>query len=151
MPRKEELIKPTKEELIKQLEEIKIKEESEKNEFPKQKTYLMNKLRNFVKIEISDKEVSSIFSDMNEEEINIEFGWFPPRNLSYFFRNDNDDDTLLIARKFYNKYATHHQIRYTDSRDVINKFLYKLSDTQINKNEHNWESRGIIPLFIKTT
>jgi len=146
---------PTKEELSKQLEELKINDDIQK-EFTKQKTYLMNRLRNFVGIEISDKEISSIFCDITDVDLrNIEKNyyhfrkkWVVPRNLRNFFENENNDNTVLIARQFYNKYANHYQIRYEDSEDVINIFLMRLSDEQNNKNEHNWESRGIIPLFI---
>jgi len=128
---------PTKKELLQQLEELKIKEESDKNEniqkeFTKQKTYLMNKLRDFVEIEISDKEIGAIFSNNN-----------------CYFGNEKN---LLLQRKFYNKYARHHEIRYEDSEDIIKDFLNKIKPIDnINEAKNIYRKQGGIILKINNT
>jgi hypothetical protein len=79
------------------------------NEFNKQREYLINKLRTFLEMDVSDNELCAMLSKY--------------RYLNYYFSDQDEYKSLLLQRKLLNRYARYHEIRYDDSVDIINKYL----------------------------
>jgi hypothetical protein len=96
----------------KYIEKLKIKKEE--SEFNRQQQFIIDKIRDYIKIDITNEEISSI---VNEYKSDI-------NHLKYYFKVTDDD--LLIVRKFYNRFARHHHIRYEDSYDIILNYLNKI-------------------------
>jgi len=108
----------------KQLEEIKIKSEKQleilklkekETEFNRQQQFIMEKIRGYLKIDITNEEISSLINEC----IN-----YRDNPMKYYFKVSDDD--LLIYRKLLNKFARHHNIRYDDSYEIISRYLNKI-------------------------
>jgi len=112
----------TEEELVLQLEELRKKKDllNKENEFVKQRNYLINKFKDFVEIDISEKEIIIFLLTFAGE-------------TRYYFpiTTDNYHYNLLLIRKFYNKYAKYHEIRYEDSVEIIEGFLHDITPLDI--------------------
>lgn len=120
-----ELENVTEKELLKQLDELKIKKQKQleilklkekETEFNRQQQFIMDKIRGYLKIDITNEEILSLINECNTNT-NSKF-------LKYYFKVSDDD--LLIARKFYNRFAIHHNIRYEDSHDIVLRYFNKI-------------------------
>jgi len=78
-------------------------------EFNKQREYLINKVRKFIEIEVSDDEICAILSDY--------------RYIDYYITYNDEHKKLLLQKKLLNRYARHHEIRFEDSCQIISKYL----------------------------
>ena len=127
-----ERLKKQRDNVEKQIEAIeKLQEMETEMEFNKQKNFVINKLRQFLEIQVSYNEINAI---LNKSQ-----------SLKYYFKVENEDKNLLFIRKVYNKYAKHHEIRYEDSVEIIDNFLYKIQP--INWKEQMDLSKNYIPKF----
>jgi len=104
-------------------------------------SYIMNmdKIREYIHTDITNKEILLLINENN--------------NKKYYF-NKSDDD-LLIAKKFYNKFAKYHNIKYIDSYNIILDYLNKIqpvNDFQEYCNKNNFNNfnnyiKNYIPKF----
>jgi hypothetical protein len=126
------LDEPTEQELLKQLEEIKIKKQKQleilklkekETEFNRQQQFIMEKIRGYLKIDITNEEISSLVNECNIS--NYEHHSIKYYGMKYYFKVSGDDD-LLIYKKLLNKFARHHNIRYDDSYEIILRYLNKI-------------------------
>ena len=123
----------TKQDLFDQIEELKKKAEElkkkakdfeEKNkdtEFNKQKNFLINTVRDFLEIEVSDAEVLAILYRFVGSLINHPQGH---TTIAYYLKME--DQNMLFERKVINRYAKYHEIRYEDSFEIIQNFVTKI-------------------------
>jgi hypothetical protein len=116
-----------------QMDELNIKKQLEKeNEFNRQQQYIMDKIREYLKIDITNEEISALVNDLKtidtfgtSEYRSIEYRSIQYRDgyfLDYYFKKKTIDD-LLIVKKLYNRFATYHNIRYKDSYEIISTYL----------------------------
>jgi len=78
-------------------------------EFNKQREYLINKVRKFIEIEVSEDEICAILSDY--------------RYIDYYITYNDEHKKLLLQKKLLNRYARYHEIRFEDSCQIISKYL----------------------------
>ena len=115
-----------------------IEELYKQNEFNKQRNFLINKVRNFLGIEVSDQEVCAVLYTRNLIE------------YMYYFKDE--DFNMLLERKVLNRHAKYHEIRIEDSRDIINSFLRDIkviNNPYVNNCRKSQKSDNInfTPLF----
>jgi len=103
-----EKIKKIKENLEKKQKEV--EEEHKDIQFKNQLKFIINKVKVFLEIDISDDEVYAIL---------IQYHNIPA--IRYYISFDHRN--LLLARKVLNRYARYHEIRYEDSIDIIAEFF----------------------------
>jgi len=134
-------------ELLSQLEELRKKQkemEDEKwqNEFNIHKNYLIDKLRKFLDMEVSDEEISAVYNDKNlQSSIKI---------FDYYLEVEDQEKKLLNIRKVYNRYARENEIRYEDSVEIIYGFIQSikpLNDYGDWLRTHNRHTDEYVPLF----
>ena len=130
----------TEEDLYAQIEELKKKAEELKNkakemedqnkdtQFNKQRNFLIDTVRNFLNMQVSDEEICAVlyryYGDPNNRVFN-----HPP--ISSYLKEE--DDNMLFERKVYNRFALHQGIRYEDSFQIIQNFFFKLNQKdQVN-------------------
>jgi hypothetical protein len=114
------------EELKKKAEELRNKakemeEQNEDTEFNKQRNFLIDTVRNFLGIEVSDAEVLAVLYRYYGAHINTPHNHIP---ISYYLKQE--DENMLSERKVFNRYAKCNEIRYEDSVEIINNFLIKI-------------------------
>jgi hypothetical protein len=140
-------------ELLDQIEELKKKakdmeEQNKDTELNKQRKFLINKVRDFIGIEVSDAEVLAILARFYWNTNRQDFRYVP---IKYYVKEQ--DKNILFERKVLNRYANIHTIRYEDSVDIISDFLGKIKPINpppemrglIIGNGH--DNFGYIPLF----
>jgi hypothetical protein len=103
-----EKIKKIKENLEKKQKEV--EEEHKDIQFKNQLKFIINKVKIFLEIDISDDEVFALLIQYHSNKA-----------IRYYISFDHKN--LLLARKFLNRYARHHEIRYEDSIDIITEFF----------------------------
>ena len=130
---KESSKKSEKQEIYSQIEELKKKTEELNNkakdledqtkdtEFNKQRNFLINTVRDFLGIEVSDAEVLAVLythspSHLPNQHISGEIGYYLKK----------EDENMLFERKVKNRYAKHHEIRCEDSDMILINFLGKI-------------------------
>ena len=126
----------TKEELYTQIEELKKKaeelnkkakemeEQNKDTEFNKQRYYIINKVRDFLNMQVSDEEICAVLYRIYGKHIN--------NPITYYLKQE--DENMLFERKVFNRYAKCHEIRYEDSYDIIVNFINKIrSKDQANQ------------------
>ena len=131
----------TKEELYTQIEELKkkaeelnkkakeIEEENKDTEFNKQRYYVINKVRDFLNMQVSDEEICAVLYRFYGAHINHSQSHIP---ISYYLKQE--DENMLFERKVFNRYAKCHEIRYEDSYEIITNFINKIkSKDQANQ------------------
>jgi hypothetical protein len=120
------------------LKNIKLFKELQPIEFNKQKTYIIDIIRVFFDLPITNDEICAIINTCPNPEYNVKF------DLQYYFTDTyNNNKNLLIAIKFYNKYAKYHNIRYEDSLQIITKYLHSFRRSyKINTSKGNY-----MPIF----
>jgi hypothetical protein len=143
-------------ELLDQIEELKKKakdmeKQNKDTEFNKQRKFLINKVRDFIGIQVSDAEVLAILARfyLNDRSKNRQDFQYVP--IKYYVKEQ--DKNILFERKVLNRYANIHTIRYEDSVDIISDFLGKIKPInptpemlgQIKRDGHG--NFGYIPLF----
>jgi hypothetical protein len=137
----------TEQELLSQLEELRKKQKEIEDakveiEFNKQKTYLIDKLRKFLDMEVSDEEIISVYNDKNlQSSIKI---------FDYYLKVENEEKKLLNIRKVYNRYARENEIRYEDSIEIIYGFIKSIEPLNDYGNwcrTHNRHTDEYVPLF----
>ena len=130
-------------ELLSQLEELRKKQKemeitNNKIRISKQKDYLIDKLRNFLGIEMSDEEIIAVYNDSYLDQNHYHF--------SYYLKVEDKDNKLLFIRIVYNRFARKHNIRYEDSFDVIREFITKIKPL----NDYNeWQDKYHNLILIK--
>jgi hypothetical protein len=151
----------TEEDLYAQIEELKKKAEELRNkakemedqnkdtEFNKQRNFLIDTVRNFLNMSVTDEEICAVLYRFYGAHINHPQSHTP---ISYYLKKE--DENMLFERKVFNRYAKCNEIRYEDSLEIISNFITKIkSKDQVNiqgerrratpKNIHNQK----IPLF----
>lgn len=135
----------TKEELYTQIQELKKKaeelnkkakemeEQNKDTEFNKQRYYIINKVRDFLNMQVSDEEICAVLYRFYGAHINHPQSHIP---ISYYLKQE--DENMLFERKVFNRYAKCHEIRYEDSLDIIVNFMNKIK----SKDQVIQESRG---------
>jgi predicted transcriptional regulator len=143
-------------ELLDQIEELKKKakdmeKQHKDTELNKQRKFLINKVRDFIGIQVSDAEVLAIlakFYSNDHRKSRQDFQYVP---IKYYIKEE--DQNILFERKVLNRYANSHTIRYEDSVDIIGDFLGKIKPInptpemlgQIIRNGQG--NFGYVPLF----
>jgi hypothetical protein len=137
----------TEQELLSQLEELRKKQKEMEDakveiEFNKQKTYLIDKLRKFLDMEVSDEEIISVYNDKNlQSSIKI---------FDYYLEVEDEEKKLLNIRKVFNRYARENEIRYEDSIEIIYEFIQSIKPLNDYGNwcrTHNRNTDEYVPLF----
>jgi len=137
----------SEQELLSQLEELRkkqkeIEDEKWENEFDKQKNYLIDKLREFLDMEVSDEEIISVYNDTNfQSSIKI---------YNYYLEVEDKEKKLLKIRKVFNRYAKVNEIRYEDSVEIICEFIKSIKPLNDFGNwlrTHDRNRDEYIPLF----
>jgi hypothetical protein len=129
----------TEQELLSQLEELRKKQkemEITNNEIriSKQKDYLIDKIRKFLDMQISDEEIIAVCNDSFG-------GYLQNQFYNYYLKVEDQEKKLLTVRKVFNRYARVNEIRYEDSVDIIKDFLIKLKPL----NDYNeWQRENQI-------
>jgi len=127
-----------KQEIYSQIEELKkkteelnnkakdLEEQTKDTEFNKQRNFIINKVRDFIGIEVSDEEVLAVI--YNYKYLN--------ENIQYYIKNE--DENMLFERKVANRYARHHGIRCEDSFQIFNNYFSNHKIKTINdRNDFN--------------
>ena len=140
-------------ELLDQIEELKKKakdmeEQNKDTILNKQRNFLINKVRDFIGIEVSEAEVMAVLARFYWNTNRQDFQDVP---IKYYVKEQ--DKNILFERKVLNKYANSHIIRYEDSVDIISDFLGKIKPInptpemlgQIKRDGHG--NFGYVPLF----
>ena len=121
-----EMANLTEKQLLKQLEDIKIKKQKQfeilklkekETEFNRQQQFIIEKIRGYLKIDITNEEISSLINECNIHSHN---------SIKYYFKFKVSDDDLLIYKKLLNKFARYHNVRYVDSYEIIFRYLTKI-------------------------
>ena len=135
----------TKEELYTQIQELKKKaeelnkkakemeEQNKDTEFNKQRYYIINKVRDFLNMQVSDEEICAVLYRFYGDHINASHNHMP---ISHYLKQE--DENMLFERKVFNRYAKCHEIRYEDSYDIIVNFMNKIK----SKDQANQENKG---------
>lgn len=128
----------TEQELLAQIEELRkkakeVEEENKDAEFNKQRNFLINTVRNFLGIEVSDAEVLAVLYTYSPYHI-------PNSNREMGYYLKKEDDNMLFERKVKNRYAKYHEIRYEDSDMIFHNFLEKIKPL-ISRNEFQQEQQ----------
>ena len=115
----------SEQELLSQLEELRKKQkemEIVNNEvrISKQKDYLIDKLRKFLGMEVSDAEIIAVYTSYNFES------GYQNDAFNYYLKVEDIDTKLLLVRKLYIKYARYQDIRFEDSVDIIRDFISRI-------------------------
>lgn len=87
------------------------------------RNFMINEVRKFLGIEVSDEEVCAIFYkyiSLSDELISFKLYF----GCIY--------DNMLLERKVLNRHARHHEIRYEDSFAIIKDFISKICNYQEN-------------------
>ena len=127
----------TEQELLAQIEELRKKakdmeEENRDTEFNKQKNFLINTVRKFLEIEVSDEEVLAVLYRFYGSYINSPQSHIP---ISYYLKME--DKNMLLERKVLNRYAKYHEIRYEDSLEIIHNFINEIkSKDQVSQTSN---------------
>ena len=123
----------TEEDLYAQIEELKKKAEELKNkakdmeeqnkdtEFNKQRNFLIDTVRNFLNMQVSDEEICAVLYKFYGDHINNQQNHIP---ISYYLKPE--DENMLFERKVINRYAKCNEIRYEDSLAIISNFINKI-------------------------
>jgi len=116
----------TEQELLAQIEELRkkakdIEEQNKDTEFNKQRNFLINKVRDFLKVQVNDAEVCAVLYRYYGAHINNPHSHIP---ISYYLKQE--DENMLFERKVINRYAKCNEIRYEDSVEIIHNFLIKI-------------------------
>ena len=133
----------TEQELLAQIEELRKKakdmeEENRDTEFNKQRNFLINTVRKFLEIEVSDEEVLAVLYRFYGNHINSPHEHIP---ISYYLKKE--DENMLLERKVFNRYARCHEIRYEDSLEIIHNFINKIkSKDQVNQKPEDSKRRS---------
>jgi len=131
----------TEQELLAQIEELKMKaeelkkkakdieEQNKDTEFNKQRNFLIDTVRDFLSIEVSEAEVLAVLythspSHIQNQKISGEIGYYLKK----------EDENMLFERKVTNRYAKHHEIRCEDSDKIISNYLRKITPL-VSRNE----------------
>ena len=114
------------EELKKKAEELKnkakeIEEQNKDTEFNKQRNFLIDTVRNFLNMSVTDEEICAVIYRFYGAHINNQHSHIPN---SYYFKKE--DENMLFERKVFNRYAKSHEIRYEDSVEIISNFITKI-------------------------
>ena len=130
----------TEEDLYAQIDELKKKAEELKNkakemedqnkdtEFNKQRNFLIDTVRNFLNMSVSDEEICAVLYRFYGAHINHPQSHIP---ISYYLKKE--DENMLFERKVFNRYAKCNEIRYEDSLEIISNFITKIkSKDQVN-------------------
>jgi len=122
------------EELKKKAEELKnkakeIEDQNKDTEFNKQRNFLIDTVRNFLNMPVTDEEICAILYRFYGAHINRPQSHTP---ISYYLKKE--DENMLFERKVFNRYAKCNEIRYEDSWEIISNFINKIkSKDQVNK------------------
>ena len=116
----------TEQELLNQIEALRkkakeIEEQNKDTEFNKQRNFLINTVRDFLGIEVSDEEVVAVLYRFYGNHVNNPHEHIP---ISYYLKKE--DENMLLERKVFNRYARYHEIRYEDSFEIIYSFINKI-------------------------
>jgi len=121
----------TEEELFAQIEELKKKAEDLKKkakemeetykdtEFNKQRNFLIDTVRNFLNMQVSDEEICAVLYKFYGKNIN-----HPQSNIPISHYLKKEDGNMLFERKVFNRYAKCNEIRYEDSVEIIYNFIF---------------------------
>jgi hypothetical protein len=126
MPTEEEELYAQIEELKKKAEELKnkakeIEEQNKDTEFNKQRNFLIDTVRNFLNMQVSDEEICAVLYKFYGDHINNQQNHIP---ISYYLKPE--DENMLFERKVINRYAKCNEIRYEDSLAIISNFINKI-------------------------
>jgi len=146
----------TEKELLNQIEELKnkakdLEKQNKDTEFNKQRKFLINKVKDFIDIQVSDAEVLAILARfyLNAQgKCRQDFQYVP---IKYYIKEE--DENILFERKVLNRYANIHTIRYEDSVDIISNFLGKIKPINPTPEMQGLTIRnghgnfGYVPLF----
>lgn len=146
----------TEEDLLAQIEELKKKAEELRNkakemedqnkdtEFNKQRNFLIDTVRNFLNIQVSDEEICAVLYRFYP----IEQGHIP---ITYYLKKE--DENMLFERKVSNRYARYHDIRCEDSDMIFCNFIRKIkpliSPEEFNAEQHKKAQQHSIEQRIK--
>lgn len=126
-----ETLKKQAEELSKKAKNM--EEQNKDTEFNKQRYYLINKVRDFLGIEVSDEEVLAFL---------YHYSCYGNEPVKYYLKQE--DQNLLFERKVANRYARYHEIRCEDSLAIFQNFLKKinpLNDPIVFAQKENQQER----------
>ena len=130
----------TEQELLAQIEELRKKakdmeEQNKDSAFNKQRNFLINTVRDFLGIDVSDAEVLAVLYTHSPSHT-------PNHNISgeigYYLKKE--DENMLFERKVKNRYAKYHEIRCKDSDMIISNFLGKIKP-HVNRSEFQQEQQ----------
>ena len=126
MPTEEEELYAQIEELKKKAEELKKKakdmeEQNKDTEFNKQRNLIIDTVRNFLNIEVSDEGICTVLYKFYSDHINNQQNHIP---ISYYLKPE--DENMLFERIVINRYAKCNEIRYEDSLAIISNFINKI-------------------------
>jgi len=135
----------TEQELLAQIEALRKKakdmeDQNKDTEFNKQMNFLINTVRDFLGIEVSDEEVLAVLYRFYGNHVNNPHEHIP---ISYYLKKE--DENMLLERKVFNRYARYHEIRYEDSLEIISNFVNGIkSKDQVNQTSIISPRRAII-------
>jgi len=117
----------TEQELLAQIEELRkkakdIEEQNKDTEFNKQRNFLINKVRDFLEVQVDDAELLAVLYKYSPSHSSQNHS--PHSKIGYYLKKE--DENMLFERKVINRYARYHEIRYEDSVEIINNFLGKI-------------------------
>lgn len=129
----------TEQELLIQIEELRkkekhIEEQNKDSAFNKQRNFLINTIRDFLGIEVSDAEALSVLYKHSPSHTSQN----PHGEIGYYLKKE--DENMLFERKVKNRYAKYHEVRCEDSDMIISNFLGKIKP-HINHNEFQQEQQ----------
>jgi hypothetical protein len=125
----------TEQELLAQIEALRKKakdmeDQNKDTEFNKQRNFLINTVRDFLGIEVSDEEVLAVLYRFYGNHVNN-----PHIPISYYLKKE--DENMLLERKVFNRYARYNEIRYEDSYEIISNFVNKIkSKDQVSQTSN---------------
>jgi hypothetical protein len=133
----DEINMSTEQELLAQIEALRKKakdmeDQNKDTEFNKQRNFLINTVRDFLGIEVSDEEVCAVLYRVYGNHINNPHVHIP---ILYYLKKG--DENMLLERKVFNRYARYHEIRYEDSLEIIINFVNGIkSKDQVNQTSN---------------
>jgi hypothetical protein len=89
-------------------------------EFNKQRNFLIDTVRNFLNMQVSDEEICAVLYKFYGKNINHPQSHIP---ISHYLKKE--DGNMLFERKVFNRYAKCNEIRYEDSVEIIYNFINK--------------------------
>ena len=130
----------TEQELLAQIEVLRKKakdmeEQNKDSAFNKQRNFLINTVRDFMGIEVSDAEVLAVLDRHSPSHTP---NHNPSEEIGYYLKKE--DENMLFERKVKNRYAKYHEIRCKDSDMIISNFLGKIKP-HVNRSEFQQEQQ----------